>query len=136
MSMTRSLALATLATIAPLALSACADIPDAPIVTGTPLSEGTSIALMQPVKVGDVVVTPREVVEDSCCPINAICVDPGRLIVRTRIDGAGWRDTADLTLGETFGTHGQVIALVSGEPGRLVGQETPPETYRFSYELR
>ena len=136
MPMTRSRALAALAAIAPLALSACAVIPDAPLVSGTPWPQGSAVALMQPVKVGDLVVTPREVVEDSRCPINARCVWAGRLIVRTRIDGAGWRDTADITLGETFGTHGQVIALVSGVPGTVAGQETPPEAYRFSYELR
>lgn len=125
-----------LASLVPLALSACAVIPDAPLVTGTPLPEGASVALMQPVQVGDLVVTPREVVEDSRCPINARSVWAGRLIVRTRIDGAGWRDTADITLGETFGTHGQVIALVSGEPGTVAGRETSPEAYRFIYELR
>lgn len=124
------------AALSALSLSACAVIPDAPIVTGTPLPEGTEVALMQPVQVGDVVVTPREVVEDSRCPINARCVWAGRLIVRTRIDGAGWRDTADITLGETFGTHGYVIALTSGEPGKVTQEETPPEAYRFTYELR
>lgn len=132
--MIRSLPLA--AALGALSLSACAVIPDAPVVTGVPLPEGTPVTLMQPVQVGDVVVTPREVVEDSRCPINARCVWAGRLIVRTRIDGAGWRDTADITLGETFGTHGYVIALTSGEPGTVAGQETPPEAYRFTYELR
>lgn len=122
--------------LVPLALCACAVIPDAPIVTGTPLPEGTAVALLQPVAVGEVVVTPREVVEDSRCPVNARCVWAGRLIVRTRIDGAGWRDTADINLGETYGTHGHVIALVAGEPGTVAGQETPPDAYRFTYELR
>lgn len=116
--------------------TACAVIPDAPIVVGTPLPEGSVIALDQPVTVGDVVVTPKEVIEDSRCPINARCVWAGRLIVRTRIDGAGWRDTADITLGETYGTHGRVIALVSGEPGKTTQNEIEPADYRFSYELR
>ena len=43
---------------------------------------------------------------------------------------------ADITLGETYGTHGHVIALVAGEPGTVAGQETPPDAYRFTYELR
>ncbi|UIP05941.1 hypothetical protein LY632_09520 [Erythrobacter sp. SDW2] len=122
------------ALLAPLA--ACAVIPDAPIVEGTPRAELSPVALGQPVYVGDVVVTPKRVVEDSRCPMNARCVWAGRLIVETRIDGAGWRDTANITLGETYATHGQVVALVSGEPGRMTNEETAPSQYRFVYEPR
>jgi len=119
-------------------LSACAVIPDAPRPESVALAQGTPVALAQAVTVGPVVATPIEVVEDSRCPINARCVWAGRLVVRTRIDGAGWRDTADLTLGEPWSTHGVVLALTSGEPGRMAGegQETPKEAYRFTYEAR
>ena len=117
-------------------LAACAVIPDAPIVEGTPRAELTPVALGQPVRVGDVVVTPKRVVEDSRCPMNARCVWAGRLIVETRVDGAGWRDTTDITLGETYATHGKVIALVSAEPGKLTGGDPAPSEYRFVYEPR
>lgn len=117
-------------------MAACAVIPDAPNVEGTPLPEGSAVALGQPVMVGDLVVTPKSVVEDSRCPINARCTWAGRLIVRTRIDGAGWRDTADISLGEAFGTHDRVIALVSGEPGQIAGRETQISEYRFTYAAR
>lgn len=92
--------------------------------------------LAQPVHMGEIVVTPMKVVEDSRCPANARCVWAGRLIVETRIDGAGWRDTANITLGETFGTHGHVIALVSGEPTKTTEGDVPPAAYRFTYEAR
>lgn len=133
--MNRFLTAAALAATS-LGLAACAIIPDAPIVEGTPVAEGTAVRIDQPVRVGAVVVTPKGVVEDSRCPVNARCAWAGRLIVRTRIDGAGWRDTANITLGETYGTHGQVIALVSGMPEKLAGGETPPTQYRFVYEAR
>ncbi|MBI1403730.1 MAG: hypothetical protein GC147_11010 [Porphyrobacter sp.] len=129
------LRLAALA-LAAATLAGCATIPDAPIVEGTPLPPGSAVALLQPVAVGKVVVTPREVVEDSRCPVNARCTWAGRLVVKTRIDGAGWRDTADLTLGEPFGTHDVVIALTSGEPAPETGREVAPEDYRFTYETR
>lgn len=96
------------------------------------------MALGQKVRVGDVTVTPLAVIEDSRCPIDARCVWAGRLVVRTGIDGRtngeSWRDTADMRLGETFGTHGRVIALTSGEPGKTTARATPPEAYRFVYE--
>jgi hypothetical protein len=119
-------------------LTACAVIPDAPSPESVALPQGALVALGQAVQVGTVVATPMKVVEDSRCPINARCVWAGRLVVTTRIDGAGWRDTADLTLGEPWSTHDVVIALTSGEPGRIAGegQETPPDAYRFTYEAR
>ena len=115
---------------------ACAVVPDAPLVPGDPLPSGTPVGIDRPVRVGELVVTPRKVVEDSRCPENVRCVWAGRLIVRTRIDGADWRDTADIKLGETYGTHGRVLALVSGLPEKSAEAETPAETYRFVYEAR
>lgn len=132
----RTLASALL--LAALSLAACAVIPDAPRPESVAVPQGTPVALGQPVEVGSVVATPMAVVEDSRCPINARCIWAGRLVVKTRIDGAGWRETHDLTLGEPFGTHDVVIALVSGEPGREAGEgkDTPKEAYRFTYEAR
>ena len=115
-------------------LSACVIVPDTPIVEGTPWHEGTPVPLGQPVKVADIVVTPMRVVEDSRCPINARCVWAGRLVVETRIDGAGWRDTANVTLGETYGTHERVVRLIAGEPNKTTQEEVKPEQYRFTYE--
>lgn len=123
---------------APALLNACAVLPVP--VAPPPFPSGSAVALGQKVQVGELTVTPTAVVEDSRCPINARCVWAGRLVVRTRIDGqadgARWSDTAELRLGETYGTHGQVIALVSGEPGRITDRETRPEDYRFTYEAR
>jgi hypothetical protein len=127
----------TLLPLVALALTAgCQVIPEGPNVVGTPVAQGTAVPLRQPVAVGDLVVTPWAVKEDSRCPINARCVWAGRLVVTTRIHGQGWRDTADIQLGETYGTHDRVIALVSGEPGKTTDRETQPGEYRFAYEAR
>ena len=117
----------------PAFLAACAIIPDAPNVAGTPLPEGTQVALGQPVEVGDVVATPMKVIEDSRCPADVQCVWAGRLVVETRIDGAGWRDTANINLGETYGTHGNTVALVGGTPDKLAEREIQPGAYLFTY---
>jgi len=119
-------------------MSGCAIIPERSGVASTPMAPGSAIALLQPVQVGNVVVTPLAVVEDSRCPINARCIWAGRLVVRSRIDGAGWRDTADLTLGEPYGTHTSVIALTEGEPPPEAGEgrDIAPEDYRFTFEAR
>lgn len=118
-------------------LSGCIVYKDAPIVdNGPPAVEGTAVALRQPVQVGSVVAMPMAVVEDSRCPENVRCVWAGRLVVTTRIDGAGWRETADLTLGEPAQVRGVTLALVSGLPEKQAQRETPASEYRFVYEAR
>ena len=127
-----------IAALAPLALAACVVVPE-PDST-PPAPEKTPVALGQSVNVGDLTVTPLKVVEDSRCPINVRCVWAGRLIVETHMEGTTpdgtWRDSANITLGETYGTHGRVIALVSGLPEKNAERETAPGEYRFVYEAR
>lgn len=112
-------------------LAACATVP----LAGPAAPEGSVVALGEPVQVADIVLTPIRVTEDSRCPINARCVWAGRIIVETRVDGRGWRETLPMQLGEAAGTHGYVLNLVSAEPGKMAGAaDTRPLDYRFSYE--
>ena len=120
--------------LAPLSVTACAVVP--PADSTPPQPAGYAVPIGQPVQVGDLILTPRKLVEDSRCPMNARCVWAGRVVVKTTIAGAGWADTADLTLGEPYGTHGKVIALVSVRPEKMAGTETQPMKYRFVYEPR
>lgn len=124
--------------LAPLSLAACVAVPEP--YGALPAPSGTTVGLGQGVRVGDLVVTPIMIVEDSRCPINARCVWAGRLIVQTRFEGktgaGAWRDSANIQLGETYGTHGKLIALTSGEPGRQAESETPAAAYRFTYDAR
>jgi hypothetical protein len=113
-----------------LALSACATVPDGP-----PLAQGSVVGLGQPVMVADVMLTPLEVTEDSRCPINARCIWAGQIVVETQVDGAGWRETVAMTLGEPAGVRGYILNLTSAEPGRMAGsQQAEPLDYRFTYE--
>ena len=130
----RNIAAPIAAILAPALLAACAVLPEPD--TTPPAPQGSAVALGQSVKVGEVTVTPQSVVEDSRCPTNARCVWAGRLVVRTQVDGAGWRDSGDIRLGETWGTHGRAVALVSAEPAKQTDHQTQPAQYRFIYEAR
>ncbi|MCB2066740.1 MAG: hypothetical protein KDE15_08900 [Erythrobacter sp.] len=127
---------APLLVLAALAASGCAAIPTTPVIDGGPAAvAGSLVRLGQPVWISaQLVATPMEVHEDSRCPMNARCVWAGRVVVLTRIDGAGWRETAYLTLGEPHQTHGTTITLSTTEPGRMTGSEIAPSQYRFGYE--
>ena len=121
-----------LALAAAIALGACATVP----APGSPIRSDGLATLGQPTRVGVLVVTPQAVVEDSRCPINARCVWAGRLVLTSRIDGAGWRETVNLTLGEPYATHGTGLALVSAEPGKMAGSPPSPPANLFGFEQR
>ena len=118
--------------LAPLLLAACATTP---LADAAPAPVGTAVALGQSVSVGALVLTPLKVVTDSRCPINARCVWAGELVVSTQVDGPGWREVAELKLGEPKAVRGTNLMLSSGEPGRMAGAaETAPREYRFTFE--
>ncbi|MCB5424340.1 hypothetical protein H0274_03635 [Altererythrobacter sp. CC-YST694] len=118
-----------------ITLGGCIPAQDAPVTSAAPaLPSGSQVALGQPVMVGKLTVTPMEVAEDSRCPMNARCVWAGRVILVTRIEGEGWRETSPLTLGEPFATHGTPLSLTSVSPERVTGQEPVPAEYRFGFE--
>ena len=119
---------------APLLLAACATTTDGPY-RGPLAAEGTPVALEQSVAVADLVLTPIAVTEDSRCPINARCVWAGRVTVETRVDGAGWRESVPMTLGEPVTLRGYRLTLVSAEPNRMTSDPAPlPADYRLVYE--
>ena len=117
---------------AAFALSACATTP----IAGSPIRSDGFATLGQSTRVGALVVTPQALVEDSRCPINARCIWAGRLVLKTRIDGTGWRETVDLTLGQPYATHGTGLALVSAEPGKMAGSPPSPPANLFGFEPR
>lgn len=115
-------------------IGACTMVP--PPNSTPPQPQGYAVPFDVPVRVGDLVVTPKKLVEDSRCPMNARCVWAGRVVVTTRIVGPGFSDTADLTLGEPFGTNGKMLALVSVRPEKTTQAEIGPRDYRFAFEAR
>ena len=114
-------------------LGACATVPAS---AASPRPAETPVALGEAVRVGALIVTPLKVVEDSRCPMNARCVWAGRVSVQTRIDGNGWRETANLTLGQVYRAHGQMLALASVAPEKTTDHQIEPREYRLVFERR
>lgn len=116
--------------LAALALGACATLPGG-------LVRGDGFArLGQPTRVGVLVATPQVLVEDSRCPVNVQCIWAGRVVVTTRIDGPGWRESVNLTLGKPYATHGTGITLASVQPQKTSGTRPAPNDYLFGFEPR
>jgi hypothetical protein len=78
-------------------------------------------------------VRPLQIVEDSRCPINAICVWAGRLVVRTEIRGGNWRQIRDLELRKPQPIADGQITLVEAAPSKMADQPIKPADYRFTF---
>ena len=78
-----------------------------------------------------VIVRFSEVLEDSRCPINALCVWSGVLRIALTVS-AGVRDTNDIavdTLGATAEAGGYQFSLLVAKPSRLADVPIAPEDY-------
>ena len=117
-------------------LAACAIIPDTPMATSEPVRQGTPVALGQPVWTGDAILTPLSVTEDSRCPINARCIQAGKLTVSTRIAATHWTQTVPLTLGEPYEVLGRTYVMEATTPERTTAEAPAPADYRFVFARR
>lgn len=132
----RRATIATLLLAAPLA--ACATYPgDRPIVDNGPAQPpGSFVAIDQPVHVApDIVMTPKAIYEDSRCPTGVQCVWSGRVVVTTRIDGPGWRETVNLVTGEQLRVRDHDFLLIEVLPAQKPQSGIAESEYRFSYRI-
>ena len=113
--------------IAALTLLACATVPSS--------AAGPTAGLGQVATVDGIQIRPLQVIEDSRCPINAVCVWAGRLVVRAEVRGGNWRQTRDLELGKPEPIADGQITLVAAEPGKMADVEVDHRTYQFTFAL-
>ena len=119
-----------------LTLAACATVTPRPTLAGVPIRSDGLAMIDQSTSVGDLVVTPKKVIEDSRCPMLAQCVWAGQVVLSAQINGAGWRETINLKLGEPYRTHGISVVLISVQPDKGSGFVQPASQYLFSFKAR
>jgi hypothetical protein len=111
-----------------VALGGCAAVP--------PASAGPTAGLGELAYTNGLTVRPLQVVEDSRCPINAVCVWAGRLVVRSEVSGGSWRNTRDLELGKPEQIADGALTLTAAQPSKQAGAETDPRSYRFTFDFQ
>jgi len=110
-----------------LALGACTTVP--------PASAGTTAGLGQVAKAGGVTIRPIQVIEDSRCPTDVVCVWAGRLVLLAEVSYRGGSEEyrGNLTLGEPMVLGPETVTLVAAEPAPVAGRKVDPGTYRFTF---
>lgn len=109
--------------------------PDAPVET--PHTVSTTVALNEAASAFGVTVTPTEVVEDSRCPMDAMCIQQGTLRVAiTTLDGMGTSTSViELSAEEPVTTETASIWLTEGMPYPMASNPTELEQYRFTFRI-
>jgi hypothetical protein len=98
----------------------------------------TSPGLNSSTVIGDVIITPIEVLEDSRCPLDVTCVWAGVLSVKVKLQNKNNLDdvayaTMNLTNETSF--NGKTITIKSVEPLPYSGVEISPNEYIFHFIL-
>ena len=114
--------------LAPLALAACASVPE---TSGDGIARA---ALGERVYVDGPYVTPMSVLEDSRCPMNARCVSAGRTRLSVRIDLGARSETREISSEQPIQVADGQLALVEVQPDRVAGEQPDePKPYRFGF---
>ena len=110
-----------------LALGACASVP--------PASAGPTAGLGQIAEAGGARIRPIQVIEDSRCPTDVVCVWAGRLVLLAEVNYRGGSEAyrGNLTLGQPLRLGSETVTLVSAEPGTLAGKPIDAGAYFFTF---
>ena len=79
---------------------------------------------------------PLQIVEDSRCPKDVVCVWAGRLVVRAEVIGGAWHKTLDLELGKPQQVADGALTLIAIRPPKQAGAETDPRAFRFTFDFQ
>ena len=86
--------------------------------------------------VNGLTIRPIKVVEDSRCPPSVQCVWAGRLVVRARMNGAGWTQIRDFEMGVFQAVDQYRVTLTAAEPQKQAGAAIDPRAYRFTFDVQ
>ena len=80
-------------------------------------------------------VTPLEVVQDSRCPMDVVCIQAGTVQLKVRLASVGGIEDATLTLGVPIEFMGRQIELIGVQPPKKSGQTIAPQDYSFDFTM-
>lgn len=97
--------------------------------------ESRIVSLGQTTSAFGVMITPREVREDSRCPEGVQCIQAGTVRVVATVE-SGLETTDEVfVLGESVGVGPMTLTLTQVEPAPSEEAEIQPSTYRFTFEV-
>lgn len=99
-------------------------------------AESTTVRINETIKILGVSLTPVEVVEDSRCPVDVVCVWAGDVRVRAQLSSGLGDSSIIFRLNTPITTETEMITLTKVTPTTTAGQTIAPESYRFTFTVR
>lgn len=81
-------------------------------------------------------IIPLELIEDSRCPINAVCIQAGTVRVKVLIMSGMGDSNMTVRLGVPITTEGEEVTLTEVQPAPIAGQTASPHQYSFTFTIR
>lgn len=104
-----------------------------------PTTNGTQktgiVALNQKSTIGNISITPSEILEDSRCPSDVQCIQAGTVRVRVRLERNKVTQTVDMKLNTAVTFSGQSVELIEVTPGKVSTKTNAPGDYRFTFRV-
>ncbi|MEJ6009212.1 hypothetical protein [Novosphingobium aquae] len=114
-----------------LGLSACASLPDDRLDDWAKFGERA--------RIGDVLVRPDRLVEDSRCPMNARCVWAGRVVIDATVWANGARRSVQLESNKPLALRSGELSIAEIRPDSFMTNASPRRAdynFRSSYKRR
>lgn len=100
--------------------------------TQTPAPTTAVIALNERVQVGMVFITPLEILEESRCPSDVVCIQAGTIRIKARVESGLGDSVVELKINVPVTTEAETITLVKADPAPKAANPTPQSAYRFT----
>ncbi len=81
-------------------------------------------------------IVPEEILEDSRCPVNAICIQAGEVRLRARLTSSLGTASQEFKLGVPIATKAEIITLTRVLPAARAGVQIPEADYRLTFEVK
>lgn len=82
-----------------------------------------------------VTIIPLEVIEDSRCPIDVVCIQAGTVRVNVLLASGLGESTMVLELGQLVTTEAETITLIDVAPAPISTHTIAPSEYSFRFEV-
>jgi hypothetical protein len=110
-----------------------------PVVTNassTSLYEGFTVGLNESKKIGNTTIKAWAVTQDSRCPMDALCIQAGKVTVAFDISDPAGDSTKELTIGDTIETSSLIFTLKEVQPYPISTKKTQDGEYRFVMDVK
>ena len=104
----------------------------------TALAEGSAAletALNRGASGAEVTIVPLEVLEDSRCPVDVVCIQAGTVRLRARLSSGLGETEQIFELGQPITTEAEEVTLATVLPAPHTSVPIDPQSYRFYFSV-